>query len=215
MKGMVGGRRLHYETTPDNVAVPRPVLASPGADPTELLPAAKHLEPDALAAMDCLSAADQRTRVDLLRYAVDALTADPNAKVYLDAGNPTWQPASTMASRLTDVGLSRVAGFSLNVSNFFFDADNVSYGSKISALTGGKHFIIDSGRNGLGPTSDLQWCNPDGRAIGRRPTTSTGNALVDAYLWVKTPGESDGACNGAPAAGKWMPEYALGLAARE
>jgi endoglucanase len=31
---------------------------------------------------------------------------------------------------------------------------------------------------------------------------------------VKAPGESDGACNGAPASGEWMPEYALGLAQR-
>lgn len=46
------------------------------------------------------------------------------------------------------------------------------------------------------------------------PTTATGNRLVDAYLWIKAPGESDGSCNGAPAAGIWMPEYALGLALR-
>jgi len=172
------------------------------------------LEPDALAAMDCLSAADQSTRIDLMHYAVTALTSDPNAKVYLDAGNPTWKSATTMASRLASAGLSMAAGFSLNVSNFYYDADNVTYGSEISALTSGTHFIIDSGRNGLGPTSDNQWCNPNGRAIGRRPTTNTGNPLVDAFLWIKTPGESDGPCNGAPAAGQWMPEYALGLASR-
>ena len=172
------------------------------------------LEPDALAAMDCLSAADQSTRLDLMRYAVTALTSNSNVKVYLDAGNPTWKPAPTMASRLANAGLAMASGFSLNVSNFYFDADNVRYGSDISALTGGKHFIIDTGRNGLGPTSDNQWCNPDGRAIGRRPTTNTGIGLVDAFLWIKTPGESDGACNGAPAAGQWMPEYALGLAQR-
>jgi endoglucanase len=31
---------------------------------------------------------------------------------------------------------------------------------------------------------------------------------------VKPPGESDGECNGGPAAGRWWPEYALGLAQR-
>jgi endoglucanase len=36
---------------------------------------------------------------------------------------------------------------------------------------------------------------------------------VDAYLWVKRPGESDGACgNGAPKVGVWWPDYALDLA---
>ncbi len=89
---------------------------------------------------------------------------------------------------------------------------SIAYGEKISRLTGGKHFVIDTGRNGLGPTPDNQWCNPAGRALGRPPTTRTGHPLVDALLWVKSPGESDGECNGGPAAGHWWPEYALGLA---
>ena len=172
------------------------------------------LEPDALAAMGCLSSADQAVRIDLIKYAVAQLNANGRTKVYIDGGHPKWQSASTMASRLISAGIASAAGFALNVSNFIGDADNVSYGTQISSLTGGKHFIIDSGRNGLGPTADLQWCNPEGRAIGKRPTTATGNALIDAYLWIKVPGESDGACNGYPSAGAWMPEYALGLASR-
>lgn len=172
------------------------------------------LEPDALAAMGCLSSADQTIRVDLIKYAVAQLNANGQTKVYIDAGHPRWQSASTMASRLIAAGIGSAAGFTLNVSNFIGDADNVSYGTQLSGLIGGKHFIIDSGRNGLGPTADYQWCNPAGRAIGRRPTTSTGNTLIDAYLWIKIPGESDGACNGNPSSGTWMPEYALGLAVR-
>jgi endoglucanase len=36
---------------------------------------------------------------------------------------------------------------------------------------------------------------------------------VDAYLWVKQPGDSDGQCRtGAPAAGAWWADYALALA---
>ena len=48
------------------------------------------------------------------------------------------------------------------------------------------------------------------------PTAEPGKKLVDAYLWVKRPGESDGTCNGGPAAGgcAWSPDYALGLAQR-
>ena len=172
------------------------------------------LEPDAIAGMGCLSSTDQATRLDLLKYAVSQLNANGQTKVYLDGGHAKWQSAATMASRLASAGIASAAGFSLNVSNFILDADNVSYGTQISSLVGGKHFIIDSGRNGLGPTADLQWCNPEGRAIGRRPTTNTGNALVDAYLWIKVPGESDGACNGYPSSGTWIPEYALGLATR-
>jgi cellulose 1,4-beta-cellobiosidase len=36
------------------------------------------------------------------------------------------------------------------------------------------------------------WCNQAGAGIGFRPTASTGIAGVDAFVWVKPPGESDG-----------------------
>lgn len=172
------------------------------------------LEPDALAGMGCLSLADQQVRVDLLSYAVQLLKGQPNVSVYLDAGHPNWQTASEMGTRLTRANVALADGFSLNVSNFYATSDNVTYGQKISAVVGGKHFVVDTGRNGLGPTADSQWCNPDGRALGAVPTTATGNAVIDAYLWVKVPGESDGACNGGPSAGKWWGEYALGLVNR-
>ena len=68
------------------------------------------------------------------------------------------------------------------------------------------------GRNGAGPAPGDDWCNPSGRALGDRPTAATGDRLVDALLWVKRPGESDGACNGGPPAGEWWADYALGLA---
>lgn len=176
--------------------------------------AAVILEPDALAAMDCLSAVDQQLRVDLLSDAVRTLARGGSISVYLDAGHPGWQPAETIASRLTRAGIAMAQGFALNVSNFIATPENLAYGAKVSALVGGRHFVIDTGRNGLGASPDGQWCNPAGRALGERPTTSTGQPLVDAFLWIKAPGESDGACAGAPAAGTWMPDYALGLAQR-
>ncbi|MBI3888987.1 glycoside hydrolase family 6 protein, partial [Candidatus Saccharibacteria bacterium] len=47
------------------------------------------------------------------------------------------------------------------------------------------------------------------RSLGANPTLVTGISLVDAYLWIKTPGDSDGACgNDAPAAGQWWQPYA-------
>lgn len=175
--------------------------------------AAVVLEPDALSNMDCLSAAGQQTRVDLIKYAVQALKGK-GASVYLDAGHPAWHSASEMARRLKLVDIQQADGFALNVSNFIATSLNTSYGEQISALVGGKHFLIDTSRNGLGAAADYQWCNPPGRALGMAPTAVTANPLVDAYLWIKLPGESDGACNGAPAAGAWWPEYALGLARR-
>ena len=88
---------------------------------------------------------------------------------------------------------------------------SVAYGEKLSALLGGKHFIIDTSRNGIPGTDPQDWCNPQGRALGTTPTTNTGHALIDAFLWVKPPGDSDGTCKGGPSAGKWWAEYALEL----
>ena len=36
------------------------------------------------------------------------------------------------------------------------------------------------------------WCNQAGAGIGERPTANTGIAGIDAFVWVKPPGESDG-----------------------
>lgn len=175
--------------------------------------AAVILEPDALANMGCLSAAGQQSRVELIKYAIQALKGR-GAAVYLDAGHAAWHSPAEMARRLNMADIRSADGFALNVSNFVATSLNTTYGEQISALVGGKHFVIDTGRNGLGATADNQWCNPPGRALGSPPTLNTGRPLVDAYLWIKPPGESDGACNGAPSAGKWWPEYALELARR-
>lgn len=171
------------------------------------------LEPDALGLLDCLTSSEQQVRLDLLRDAVEVFKRAKVA-VYVDAGNAHWQPAAVMAARLTQVRAAVADGFTLNVSNFQTTADNVAYGNELSALIGGKTYIIDTSRNGLGPTADYQWCNPDGRALGANPTFMTGAARADAYLWVKRPGESDGTCNGGPSAGTWWADYALGLAQR-
>ncbi len=177
-------------------------------------PAVVILEPDAISQTDCLSTADRQTRYSLLGNAVDAL-ARTGVTVYLDAGNATWRSVAETATRLRAAGVDRARGFALNVSNFDETADERGYGAAVAAALGGtSHFVIDTSRNGLGPASGNIWCNPPGRALGVRPTDNTGDPLVDAYLWIKVPGESDGTCNGGPAAGKWWLDYALGLAGR-
>lgn len=172
------------------------------------------LEPDAVANLDCLSSQQQQQRYSLLRQAIIILSSNKATKVYLDAGNSQWLPPSQIAQRLESAGIRNAAGFSLNVSNFLYTKDEIAYGSKISNIINGKHFVIDTSRNGNGPAPSYQWCNPEGRALGQLPTLDTDIPLVDGYLWIKTPGESDGNCDGAPNAGVWWPEYALGLAKR-
>jgi endoglucanase len=171
------------------------------------------LEPDALALMTkCLSPADQKARLAMIRDAVDTLEATPGVSVYIDAGHANWIAADEMAKRLKGAGLENADGFALNVSNYVATDDNEKYGHTISGLVGGKHFIIDTGRNGNGATTDAQWCNPKGRALGTPPTTDTHDPLVDAFFWIKPPGESDGECNGGPKAGEYWPEAGVEMA---
>jgi endoglucanase len=171
------------------------------------------LEPDALTLTDCLSSTDRATRFSLIKEAISTLRAKGNTVVYVDAGHSNWIPANEMATRLKSAGVDTAHGFALNVSNYNWTSDQIKYGETISGLVGGKHFVVDTSRNGLGPNGS-EWCNPMGRSLGAKVTTSTGSAFADAFLWLKNPGESDGACNGGPSAGVWWPDYALGLAQR-
>ena len=169
------------------------------------------LEPDALAGMTCLNARDQQERLDLIHDAVRVMKAK-GAAVYIDAGHARWVPAAEMANRLTRAGIAEADGFSLNISNFLGNTINIAYGTDVSRRVGGKHFIIDTSRNGRNVSTAGNWCNPPGQLVGTAPTTNTGNSLVDAFLWIKNPGESDGTCGGGPPSGNWWAEYALGLA---
>jgi endoglucanase len=109
------------------------------------------------------------------------------------------------------------------------------YDANLGTAVPTTHFVVDTSRNGEGhwtPTSSYpdpqDWCNPPGRGLGLRPSAETGDPLIDAYLWVKIPGVSDGECTRGlgpagttvdpewggidPPAGPWFPEQALQLA---
>ncbi|WP_260726479.1 glycoside hydrolase family 6 protein [Dactylosporangium roseum] len=181
------------------------------------------LEPDAVphAVEGC---ADGPARLALLADAVGVLKATGSASVYLDAGHAHWiTDMKRLASALQKADVASADGFALNVSNFIVTSENLSYGNRVSDALGGKaHFVIDTSRNGAGPlpgTGDVnggpRWCNPPGRLLGQAPTADTGQQRLDALLWIKRPGESDGACRpGEPEAGQWWPDYALDLAKR-
>ncbi|TCI95936.1 glycoside hydrolase family 6 protein [Aeromicrobium sp. IC_218] len=168
------------------------------------------LEPDALAFLGRLPADRRRERLELLRAATSALSRVPSTAVYLDAGHSDWVEPDVMAERLADAGVAAARGFSVNVSGFGRTDDEVAYGRAISPTVGWKPFVVDTARNGNGPQDT--WCNPEGAALGERPTSAP-RELVDAFLWVKPPGESDGSCGeGQPPAGEPFPEQADRLA---
>jgi cellulose 1,4-beta-cellobiosidase len=191
-----------------------------------------------------------------IAYAIAKLSL-PNVFIYLDAAHAGWlgwprnlaksvplyKEVLTMAG-----GADRIRGFAMNVSNYdsakdptnpprdlaAAPNDELGYAADLSkALTKagitGKGFIIDTGRNGKAHirTSVGNWCNIKGAGLGERPRAAPA-PLVDAYLYVKVPGESDGiadpkasrfdkncvsddATPGAPQAGEMFDSYLITL----
>lgn len=177
------------------------------------------LEPDAIALQGSAQCAADTDRSALLTFAARKLHA-AGVWVYIDAGHSSWQSPDVMATRLVAAGVKKYArGFSVNVGNYQKTAAERAYGNQVVAAlrkqgAGSKHFVIDTSRNGAAtPPAAGDFCNPLGQRIGSsadRPRMVR-KGYLDAYLWVKAPGESDGPCNGGPAAGVWWPEGALRL----
>ncbi|WP_282089041.1 glycoside hydrolase family 6 protein [Streptomyces tendae] len=174
------------------------------------------LEPDSVAQSACLSAEGRADRFASLARAGRVMKdANPAARVYYDAGHSGWHAPAKQAGWLRQAGAASADssdGVFSNVSNFHTTADEVAYDRAVLDSLGGPPSlgaVIDTSRNGNGAPSDGQWCDPAGRKLGRAPTLTTGMGRIDAYLWVKLPGESDG-CRGEP--GTFTPSYAYDLA---
>ncbi|WSQ07745.1 glycoside hydrolase family 6 protein [Streptomyces sp. NBC_01231] len=174
------------------------------------------LEPDSVAQAECLSSGERSRRFASLARAGRVLkAANPRARVYYDAGHSGWNPPMKQAGWLRQAGAASAAssdGVFSNVSNFHRTSDEIAYDRRVLDALGGPAglgAVIDTSRNGNGAPADGEWCDPPGRKIGRAPTLSTGEARIDAFLWVKLPGESDG-CKGSP--GTFSPSYAYELA---
>ncbi|MFE4669609.1 glycoside hydrolase family 6 protein [Streptomyces sp. NPDC056716] len=174
------------------------------------------LEPDSIAQSGCLSEDERADRFASLARAGRVLkAANPRARVYYDAGHSGWHAPADQAALLRQAGAASPEssdGIFSNVSNFHRTADEIGYARQVLDALGGPDglgAVIDTSRNGNGAPADGEWCDPAGRLLGTAPTLSTGEARVDAYLWVKLPGESDG-CKGTP--GTFTPSYAYDLA---
>ncbi|KAL7273827.1 hypothetical protein RUND412_003293 [Rhizina undulata] len=209
-----------------------------------------------LSVTKCANAYD--TYIELTIYAVEQL-ALPNVTMYLDGGHSGWlgwpaniTPAAALYAQIyTSAGSpSQLRGLVTNVSNYNgwsldscpsytspnVNCDEKKYINAIQPLLTSNgwpdaHFIIDTGRNGVQPTSQTaqgDWCNVINTGFGVRPTTDTGDALADAFVWVKPGGESDGTSNTtstrydahcgysdalqpAPEAGTWFQAYFVQL----
>jgi endoglucanase len=137
--------------------------------------------------------------------------------VYIEATASDWESAHRVARKLRAVGIAKVRGFMLNATHYDWTRANIRYGLKVSRLTGGKHFVINTAENGRGPVHVRQtngrrltvWCNPGLRGLGPPPTTDTSHPKVDAYLWINRPGYAQ-SCQGRKIA--WYLPRALSYA---
>ncbi|GAA1974751.1 glycoside hydrolase family 6 protein [Microbacterium pumilum] len=151
---------------------------------------------------------------------------------FADCGNQYWNGGP--ANNWTGVAMSQYGEWSADAADPALNTAGVEsrYASQLGDTVPKTHFVVDTSRNGLGPwqyPADTypvheDWCNPPDRGLGALPTTSTDDTLVDAYLWIKVPGESDGQCYRGtggpldparniedPAAGQWFVEQAREL----
>jgi endoglucanase len=171
------------------------------------------LEPDVLPLMtNCQTSAQQAETRSSMAYAGKRLKAgSAQAKIYFDIGHSAWLAPAEAAARLRATDISNSAdGISTNVSNYRATSAEVTYAKAVLANIGDArlHAVIDTSRNGNGPAGS-EWCDPPGRRIGTPSTTETGDAQIDAFLWVKLPGEADGCI---ATAGQFVPQRAYELA---
>jgi cellulose 1,4-beta-cellobiosidase len=192
-------------------------------------------------------------------YAIKTL-AMPNVSLYVDAAHAGWLGWSGNRTKIAKIysdvlteagGADKIRGFTTNVSNYdaLKDGDlaklepsdpatgelqyiQILDESLSEAGITGKAFLIDTSRNGKTGirTKSGSWCNIKGAGLGERPQANPA-PLVDAYFWIKPPGDSDGggdpakpgfdkSCGpdapdsaaGAPHAGSWFPSYFVDLA---
>ena len=181
----------------------------------------------------------------------------PNVSVYLDAAHSGWlgwddnrtKIARVFKDVLNDAGgPDMIRGFALNTANYtnlsnrdgaVLEPTNPCPNELTYAKTLGKTlemygfknhgYIIDTSRNGKGNIRAKwgSWCNVHGAGLGERPRVEP-EPGIDAYFWIKPPGESDGvadpkqprfdpmcggpdAAKGAPQAGKWFESYFIDL----
>lgn len=157
-----------------------------------------------------------------IAYEIGRVAALPHVVAYIEAGYADANPPGWTARVLRAVGATRIRGFFTNDTHNDWTIREIQWGRRVSRLSGGLHFIVNTATNGRGPLlnpdpvhqgiEDL--CNAPGRGLGPRPTTFTGYGLVDAFLWTGVPGNSAGSCHGGPPPGIFWAARAVGLAAR-
>jgi endoglucanase len=113
-----------------------------------------------------------------------------------------------------DAGYASVLGKTVPATHFIIDTSRNGLGPDSMTTYGAAP--DDQPSSVTSTLASGGWCNPPSAGLGLKPTASPGVALssldsylpgnpplVDAYLWVKTPGQSDGQCDAAGGVRNW------------
>ncbi len=185
-------------------------------------PAVMLLELDAVGASRCMqyNGALPYWEADM-RYEINKISALPHTVVYIEGGYADSNPPRYTANVLNAVGIQKIRGFFTNDTHEDWTIKEIRWGERVSRLTHGTQFIVNTATNGQGPMIPANrvregnevLCNPPGRGLGPLPLVNPGFAGVDAFLWTAPPGNSSGSCNGGPPSGTFWPAKAVGLSA--
>ncbi|HEY2258557.1 MAG TPA: glycoside hydrolase family 6 protein [Solirubrobacteraceae bacterium] len=187
---------------------------------TDRRPAVYLLELDAVGSSSCiLRKGGGAAWAGALRFEMTALQALPHTVVYVEGGYSDANSVGYVAKLLNSAGIGKIRGFFTNDTHENWTSSEVRWDTRISRLTHGAHFIVNTAQNGRGPLLNPHpstqgpenLCNPPGRGLGIPDTTSTGSQSADAFMWTHPPGNSSG-CGGGPPGGVFWPARAVQLA---
>jgi cellulase/cellobiase CelA1 len=159
------------------------------------------LEPDAIALSLDNKCGRQNNYPGHLKSAIEILSQNPNAKMYLDIGY--WviiygeDQVKKVINLINEIDPNnKIKGISLNLSNYRKNDEMINACNRFKQLSGKNYnCIIDTSRNWNGPSSDNQWCNLISGGIGELPMQNP-TSNIDYYLWLKPQSELDGPCIG-------------------
>jgi hypothetical protein len=187
------------------------------ADAVARRPAVFLLELDAIGSSSCITKMHSMPEWEAdLRYEINKMRALPHTVIYVEGGYSDSNGVRYTARILNKIGIRKIRGFFTNDTHMQWTIHEVRWATKISRLTHGAHFIVNTADNGTGPlynrdkvkngVEDL--CNPPGRGLGPMDSTDTGFPLADAWMWTHPPGNSSG-CGGGPPGGVFYLQRAL------
>lgn len=118
---------------------------------------------------------------NLLKYAAQTLSAQPNTTVYLEMGSADWfrGEIGDAVQMLLNEGVAGVRGFALDTSHFDSVPNQIEFGTRIARAladkgAGDKHFVIDTSDNGHPFTGDwFHRTHPYSVAVGNADPCSS------------------------------------------